>query len=145
MKLPHAALVIIADGQRHLVLENRGQAVAWDLQLVTSNETTLESTSDQGAERPGRYPIAGGRRTAVEQTDWKTIEKEAFSKSLANWINDYIAVNTDRRVVLIADPKTLGILRHGLSKTAQHAVLMEIAGDHVHRPIEEVIALLESA
>lgn len=145
MKLPHAALIIIADGQRHLVLENQGQAVAWDLQLVTSSETLLESTSDQGAERPGRYPIAGGRRTAVEQTDWKTMEKEAFSKSLASWINDQIAANSDRSVILIADPKTLGALRHGLSNAAQRAVLKEIAGDHVHRPIEEIIALLESA
>ncbi|GAB5510456.1 MAG: host attachment family protein [Hyphomicrobiales bacterium] len=145
MKLPHAALIVLADGQRHLILENRGKAVLWDLQVVSTDQTTVQKTGAQGTERPGRYPIAGGRRTAVEQTDWKALNKAEFSKHLAHWINAEITISPDTPLVLIADAKTLGLLRDGLNSAAQAAVLTEISGNHVHEPIEAIIELLKAA
>lgn len=145
MKLPHAALVIVADGQRHLILKNDGQAVAWDLIVQASTETTTQSTGDLGAERPGRYPIAGGRRAAVEQTDWKAINKVSFSKDLAQQINEKIEKSPELKLVLMMDAKTLGHVRQHLSAAAQKSVFKEIAGDYVHRPIEEITKALEVA
>ena len=145
MKLPHGALVILADGQRHLILENHGKAVQWDLQVRSTDEQQLQSAGEQGTERPGRYPVSGGRMTTVEQTDWKAMDKAAFAKSLAKWIDDDLETNADRQIVLIADAKTLGLLREALSTRAQRTVLKEIAGNYVHRPIEAIIKLLEAA
>lgn len=144
MKLPHAALVILADGQRHLILENRGKAVKWDLKVRSSTQTTLQKTGDLGTERPGRFPIAGGRRTAVEQTDRKAMNRSAFSKQLADWINAEIAAHPEIELVTIAEAKTLGLLRDGLSSAAQAAVLKEITGNYVHEPIEAIIDLLKA-
>lgn len=145
MKLPHAALVILADGQRHLILENQGKAVKWDLQVRASTQTTVQKTGALGTERPGRFPIAGGRRTAVEQTDWKAMHKVAFSKKLIDWINGEVSVSPGTPIVLIADAKTLGLLRDGLSSAAQTAVLKEITGNYVHEQIEAIIDLLKAA
>lgn len=145
MKLPHDSLVILADGQRHLILENHGKAVRWDLQVRSTEQQQLQSAGEQGTERPGRYPISGGRMTTVEQTDWKAMDKAAFAKSLAGWIDDDLETHPERQIVLVADAKTLGLLRGALSTRAQRAVLQEIAGDYVHQPIEAIIALLEAA
>lgn len=144
MKLPHATLVIVADGQRHLILENVGQAVAWEMVVRASSETTIESTGELGAERPGRYPVAGGRRTAVEQTDWKAIDKASFSKDLAKQINEAIEKSQQMDLVLMMDAKTLGHVRQHLSAAAQKSVLKEVTGDYVHRPIEEITKALEA-
>lgn len=144
MKLPHATLVFVADGQRHLILENVGQAVAWEMVVRASSETTIESTGELGAERPGRYPIAGGRRTAVEQTDWKAIDKASFSKDLAKQINAAIEKSPQIELVLMMDAKTLGHVRQQLSAAAQKSVLKEVTGDCVHRPIEEITKALEA-
>jgi len=144
VKLPHATLVIVADGQRHLILENVGQAVAWEMVVRASSETTSESTGELGAERPGRYPIAGGRRTAVEQTDWKAINKASFSKDLAKQINEVIEKSPQMDLVLMMDAKTLGHVRQHLSAAAQKSVLKEVTGDYVHRPIEEITKALEA-
>lgn len=144
VKLPHATLVIVADGQRHLILENVGQAVAWNLVVHASNETTIQSTGDLGAERPGRYPIAGGRRTAVEQTDWKAMDKASFSKDLARQINEEIERSPQLDLVLMMDAKTLGHVRQHLSTAAQKSVLKDVTGDYVHRPIEEITKALEA-
>jgi protein required for attachment to host cells len=145
LKLPHSALVALANGQKHLVFENQGKTVAWDLQVLWSEEISLQSTGAQGAERPGRYPVAGGRRTAVEQTDWKAMDKAAFTKLLAERLNETIAAEPDRSIVLVADAKTLGLLRGELSTAARRAVVQEIVGDHVHQPTEEILSLLKAA
>jgi protein required for attachment to host cells len=145
VKLPHAARVIVADGQRHLVLENAGQAVAWDLVMCASNEAKLHQTGELGTERPGRYPIAGGRRTAVEQTDWKAIGKADFSKDLAERINKDIEKAPERKLVLMMDAKTLGQVRQHLSAAARKSVLEEVIGDYVHQPTEMIAAALKGA
>jgi protein required for attachment to host cells len=144
LKLPHASLVALANGQRHLVLENRGKPVAWDLQVVWTDEIALQSTRSLGAERPGRYPVAGGRRTAVEQTDWKALDKAAFAKALAEYLNDLIAQSPDRALVLVADAKTMGHLRDSLSALAKKSLLREIVGDHVQQPIDAIESVLKT-
>jgi protein required for attachment to host cells len=143
VKLPHATLVIVADGQRHLILENVGQAVTWDLVVHASSETTMQSTGELGAERPGRYPIADGRRTTVEQTDWKAIDKASFSKDLARQINEEIERSPQLNLVLMMDAKTLGHVRQHLSPASQKSVLQDVTGDYVHRPIEEIAKVLK--
>lgn len=145
MKLPHAARVIVADGERHLVLENLGQAVAWDLVVRESDEMTLHRTGELGTERPGRYPIAGGRRTAVEQTDWKAVGKADFSKDLAEQINADIEKLPEQKLVLMMDAKTLGQVRQMLSAAARKSVIKEIVGDYVHQPTEMITKALKSA
>lgn len=145
MKLPPGTLIVLADGQRHLILENHGQAVAWDLGVHHIDETRLRPVGEQGVERPGRYPIAGGRRTAVEQTDWKAMDRAAFAKQLAHWINDEVASTPDRNFVLVAEAQSLGLIRKALSKQAADRVLAEMTADYVDRPLDEIAAFLKAS
>lgn len=144
MKLPPSSLVVLANGQRHLILENRGKAVAWDLVVSWTDEISLQMTRNLGAERPGRYPIAGGRRTAVEQTDWKALDKATFAKSLAERLNETLAREPNRAIVLVADAKTLGHIRDALSPAGKKAVVREIVGDHVQQPVDAIQSVLKA-
>lgn len=145
MKLPHQAHVIVADGQKYLMLVNAGDGDLIDLRVESHDETEVARTGELGVERPGRYPVSGGRRTAVEQTDWNALAKVGFAQGLADVIDDAVAQGRIGALVIMADARTLGVLRSGLSDLAQKAVLGEIVGDYAHQTVEKIERAVMSA
>ena len=75
MLLSEGAWVVVADGEKFLLLENRGKAGEVKLSVCETAEIDVKSTHEQGTDRPGRYPSPGSRRSAVAQTDWKALTK----------------------------------------------------------------------
>lgn len=141
MRLPKNALVVVADGERYLLLEADPESGRGALMVRRSVEHAVQRNAAIGTERPGRYPGPGGRREAVEQTDWKRLDKAAFAADLA------AALDTEppRPLVLIADPRTLGTLRASLSDATARRVAREIAADLTHHTVESISALLAGA
>jgi protein required for attachment to host cells len=141
MRLPKNALVVVADGERYLMLEADPDRGPGALAVRRSVERAVQRNADMGTERPGRYPAPGGRREAVEQADWKRLDKAAFASGLAAELE----AEATRPLVLIADPRTLGTLRASLSDTTARRVTREIAADMTHHTVDAISELLAGA
>ncbi len=70
MNLHHDALVLVADGQKYLLLRNGGDFRNPVLKVEASAERSGAPTRDLGSDQPGRaFSSAGGTPSAMEQTE----------------------------------------------------------------------------
>lgn len=138
--------VLIADSEKALFLENVGDEKDWHLQVRRKREQENPSTAEQGADRPGRMPDDGrGMRSAMDDTDWHALEKERFAEDLAEAMLDRVRRGDFRRIVVAADPRTLGNLREALDPEAAKTVIAEIDKDLTNMPIDEIETLVSKA
>jgi protein required for attachment to host cells len=140
MKLSKNVMIVVADGQRYLMLEKDAETPS-GLRVVTVEEREVLRNVDLGEDRPGRFAQPSGRRETVEQTDWRRLEKEAFAKELAA----EIAALGDRPVILAADPRTLGAVRAALPAAAAARVVGEIASDLTHHSVPSIAEAIAKA
>jgi len=145
MKIPNSAWVVIADAEKYLVLENHGDEELIDLRVREAKTHQLSATHEIGTDRPGRYPVSGGRRASVEDTDWKRQEKAELPGALAMMLSDAALADMFPMLVIAADPRTLGILRPKLHKAVLPRLIAEIAADYTHMTIPQIEDLLVGA
>ncbi len=139
MKLPHGAWVIVADGAKALFLENQGDPDLIDLRVRRHDEQETATNGALGADRPGRAHDHGpGQKSALEHTDWHDLEEARFNEALAERVNKLVLKGAIAKLVLIADPKSLGRLRPLLSANVTAAVLAEIPKDLAHQTIQSI-------
>ena len=118
--------VVVCDGRKALILQNEGDEEYPNLRMREVREHEDAPTHLQGADVPGRvHQSFGSTRSAVEQTDWHELDV-----ALAN--------NLVKRLILVAPPRALGMLRPAYSPALRHAISAEIDKDWVALPIHEV-------
>ena len=140
MKLPKHALVVVADGERYLLLERDPEAGA-SLEVSAIAERPLLRNAELATDRPGRFPVHGGRRETVQDTDYKRLAAADFARDLAAELDR----TGNRPLVLVAAPRTLGDLRKALSEGAAARVVKEIAADLTKHPVPDIAAALAAA
>lgn len=143
MKLPEGAWVAVADGERHLLLANAGPPTRIDLRVVEAGLHPAQRTAALGADRPGRTWKVGERRSSFEGADWSRLGKESHAVELVARLDRAAAAGDFAALVIVADPRTLGVLRPLLGAPVRAALLAEIVGDHTHDTVEAIEALVE--
>lgn len=133
-------MVVVADGERYLMLEKDEDAPS-GLRVAEVREREVERNADLGTDRPGRFSRPSGSRETVEQTDWRRAGKEDFARELA--FN--IEALGERPIILVAGPRTLGVLRGALSDEAAARVVGEIASDLTHHALPSIAELIARA
>jgi protein required for attachment to host cells len=131
--------VIVCDGRKALVLENLGDNKSLDLRVKEEREHADPATHVQGTEPPGRVqPSVGTARSAVEQTDWHDRAEQAFLQDLARHLDTSVGKGVAGKLVVIAPPRALGMLRQAYSPAVRHALRGELDKDWVKVPIVEI-------
>lgn len=144
MDIPHDAWVIVADGEKFLLLRNEGDAEYPNLQVLTQRETRNPPTRAQGADRPGRYPDPGpGQRSAVEQTDWHRLGEERFAKDLAERLRDWAMRGRFERLIMVAAPRVLGVLRDEMHDEVRRRIVAEVDKDLSNHPVDRIEQILK--
>ena len=144
LSIPHGAGVLIADGRKALILRNTGSPTAPKLETIQAldNSETRE-TREIGADRPGRtHESTSARRSAMEQTDFHTQAEQRFAGVVAEAVGAQHGQGAFTKLVLVAAPRTLAVLRHELAKPVQAAVVGELAKDLTNHPLLEIEKLL---
>ena len=142
MMLAHNTLVLVADGRKLLFLRNHGDEMRIDLHLEAHQEQDNPPTREQGTDVPGRSFGNGGRRSAMEQTDFHQIEEDRFAAEAADLLRDR-ALNGDfKALVVVAPPRTLGELRKHYHKEVASRIVQELHKDLTGFPIEDIEAAL---
>ncbi|MCO4847861.1 MAG: host attachment protein [Yoonia sp.] len=142
MKLEHNAWVIVADGEKYLVLQNHGDEKFIDLRVIAKEVIDNPAARDLSSDRPGRMPDDGHGYSALQETDWHVVEKQRFSKELGAKLVGWAAHDRFQKLVVIADPKTLGDLRGAYCDTIQKKLVAEIDKDCTNMPIDQIEATL---
>ena len=141
--MKHGTWVVVADGQKVLFLQNRGDSEIIDLRVLDWRAQDNPATSDQGADRPGRaYDSGGPGRSAMEPTDWHQIAEDRFAQEVAGNINDAALAKRFSHLVIVAPPKALAEIRSHLHIKARESLVAEIAKDLTNHPVHKIEKIL---
>jgi len=139
LKIDHGDWVVVCDGAKALVLENAGDDNVPTLKTKEVHEQPTPKTSDQGTDAPGRsINSIGAVRSAVEQTDWHDETERSFLVNLAARLDAAIYGGETKRLIMIAPPRALGMIRQAYSQRLRDALRAEIDKDFVNLPVPEI-------
>ncbi len=141
MKLETGIWVAVCDGGRFLLLQNQGDVDVLDLRIIAHEKP------DDGLEagRSARGPSPDGSMARLGRAQNHSVEDLAerrFVESIASELEARIANGSINRLVLMADPKTLGLLRDKLSETARGNITQEFAADFAHNTVAQIEAAI---
>ena len=146
IKLKHGIWVLVADGEKALLLKNAGDNKFPNLEVVQIMEQENPPTREQGSDSPGRYNDGPSvHRSAVEDTDWHRIGKERFADEIADRLYKLAHGGEFDSIVLVAPPMMLGAMRKKLHKEVGDKVTAEIPKTMTNHAIPEIEALLQAA
>ncbi len=127
VRIPYNALVVVADGTKALFLRNKGDGAHLDLAVDDVMTQDNPPTREQGADQPGRSGNSvGSHRSAMEQTDFKTLGEEKFAVEIAEKLYKGANKNVYDQLVLVAGPNLLGVLRRELHQEVTRRIVGEV-------------------
>ena len=143
--IPHDAWVIVADGEKALFMRNEGDAEHLNLEVFREEEIDNPPNREQAANRRGRQSDStSNRRYAYEDTDWKQLGKERFAKDLAEILYKRAHANKFDKLIVAADPSTLGELRKEFHQAVNERLIHEVPKDLTNHPMDEMEKVLVS-
>lgn len=149
MELEHDTWVVIADGEKFLLLRNVGDARDINLQVVdeetSRNAPAHELATDRpgrrfDSTRPGRNGVVASGKSGLEETDWHRVAETRFAEHLADLLNQWAGQKRFGKLVVIADPRTLGTLRPAYGFDLEPLIQTEIAKDLTNLPLDRIEA-----
>lgn len=145
MYLKNNTHVIIADSEKYLLLRNQGDEDIIDLRVVESETRENPPSRETAPDRPGRTPTPNSQLSAMSNANWHQIFKTESVTKTAKRVNFLDQGEQFAEIVVVADSKTLGVLRTQLSDHVQARIVSEIPKDLTHHTIPEIEKILTAA
>jgi protein required for attachment to host cells len=139
VKVDQGDWVVVCDRAKALVLENAGDEMFPNLRTKEVFEQPDLATHEQGTDAPGRsVNSVDARRSAMEQTDWHDLAERDFLTRLIGHLDAAVHAGKPRKLVVVAPPRALGMMRPAYSPALQAAIRAEIDQDYVKMPLHEI-------
>ena len=135
MRIPHLALVALANGEKFKLMRNIGQPL--DPKLEAVGDLDLELTNFSAGVR--HQDPAGQRNGSTD------IDELAHGAAIAEWLNTQTLRGGIDQVVIAADPKTLGQIRQHCHKELESRIVGEVAKDLINSPMPDIEQALAAA
>ena len=135
MRIPHLALVALANGEKFKLMRNVGQPLEPKLEAVSDLDLELTNFS-AGV----RHQDPAGQRNG--STD---IDELAHGAAIAEWLNTQTLRGGIDQVVIAADPMTLGQIRQHCHKELESRIVGELAKDLINSPMPDIEQALAAA
>jgi protein required for attachment to host cells len=129
-----------------ILVADQAEALFYDMPSLEAVPHEVLRISDPAAhlhdrdlvsDRPGRaYESVGGARHAIErEADPRQREAERFARRIARRLDEARRKGEFERLVVVAGPPFLGMLRAAMSRPTRGLVAHEIRKDLVHGPV----------
>lgn len=141
--LEQGTWVIIADGEKALVMENITDAQDPHL-VVVAVEEKAEPRSGPSDRAGRRYDGGPRQKSAVEEPGWRRHAKTLFVQDLANLLNRKGLKGAYKRLVLVASPHVLGLLRRRLHSDVLAKVVAEVDKTLTKHPLHKLEGVLKA-
>ena len=144
MPLPNNALVLVTDGRKTLFFRNEGDQNQIDLRTEAHDEREDSKDSDMKTDAPGAIGQSAGYsgRVAYEETDFHQQDEDLWVKDAADELKKRALRNDFEKLVIVAPPRALGVLRKELHKEVERRILFTINKEMTDRPIPDIEELL---
>lgn len=144
-KLRNGTLVVVTDSEKALFLRNLTDHADPNLEVVDTERQDNPSDGAQSANRPGRMPDTGvGQRSALDDTDWHELAKERFAKDLSDLLYAEAHHGAFDRLVIVAAPKVLGVLREDMHQEVARKLVAEIPKTLTNHPVDEIEQIVKA-
>ena len=153
VRIEHGTWVIVADGEKFLLLHNAGDAEHPVLKVVDHDDNRNPPARDLSSDRPGRRHdasrqtpggVAAWGKSAMEETDWHRVAEARFAEHVAAKLREWASAGRFRHLVVVADPRTLGELRGGYDDSLKATIVAEIDKDLTNLPLDRIEASLKA-
>lgn len=145
MRIPHGALVLVADGRKLVLFRNAGDGVYPALKEVDKVEDDNPPARVQKSDAPGHVRASGGGgRSAYDDCNYHMQEEAQFAKQAAALLSRQVATSGADGVIVAADPRTLGEMRRHYTRRVKESLIGEIAKDLVKQPVVEIEEILSA-
>lgn len=143
MNLHHDALVLVADGQKYLILRNDGDVRAPRLVVEGGAERAGQPARAFGDDRPGRsFSQAGGTPSALAQADHHQMAEDDFAVSAAAALAGHAERLAAADCIVVAPPRTLATLRRHYSRAVQAWLAAEVDKDLTGHGVDAIARIL---
>lgn len=132
MKIPNDTIIVVASGQEAKLFRTGKDA----------DHPTLEHVEDLAPQNLVDDGPAGKR--PPESSDKET-DEATFAKQLAHELNERAKRGKFERVIVVADPTTLGEMRPLYHDELSKRVVEEIAKTLINSPTEDILGTLKDA
>jgi protein required for attachment to host cells len=139
LKTKHADCIAVCDGGKALILENIGDDRFPSLRVRECRTSDLPRTSAVGRDAPGRvHQSASPARSAVEGSDTHQRGEDRFLSSIVEDLNRAAEDGQFEKIIIVAPPHVLGVMRPHYSKTLRGLIRAELAKDLAHRSVSDI-------
>ena len=143
MQLEHDGFVVVADGEKMLLLRNQGDAEFPHLELVEQNEQESRANRELRRDSPGRsFASVGPGRSAYDEADSRQVGEDRFAAQTADRLNRMALENRFRSLVVVAPPRTLGELRRSYHDELVKRLVGEVPKNLTNATLDEIERLV---
>ncbi len=143
MRVPNGTTVLVADGSKMLLLENRGEAFSPRLEVVKQHAQDIPPDRELSTDRAGRSHSSMGRRSsALQETDFHEQAEDRFAGEVAAHLNERGRSANGNGIIVIAPPRTLGKLRQHYQGDVECRLIAEISKDLTGHPVQDIARLI---
>ena len=136
MRLPKNAHVAIVDGENFSVMRNSGAPL--EPKLDRAEHPDLSATNySAGVRHQDNIGREKGTSTQLDEL--------AHAAAASEWLNSKCVSGDIEELVVIADPKTMGEMRHHYHSELEKRLLGEIAKTMTGQPTEKIEQAITSA
>jgi len=144
-KLDQGTWVVVTDSEKALFLRNLTDQQDPNFEVRDVEEQDNPSDIEQSANRPGRMHDGGPSQvSALDDTDWHELAKERFAKDLSDMLYEAAHRGAFDKLVLVASPQVLGVLRADMHKEVADRVVADIPKTLTNHPIPEIEKIVKA-
>jgi len=138
MLLPHGTVFAIVDGENFELYRNSGMESSPRLTAIETPplEATNYSSAARNHDKISRFQV-GAPRDRLDK-----MEEAAHVTAVTHWLNSEVLAHRIDRLVVVADPRSLGEMRRHYHKELEGVLLGEVPKDLVGRPAQDIIRVL---
>jgi len=130
--------LLVCDAKKALLLRNAGDNIYPKLETRHVMEHPVHRSHELGSDVPGRSIGTGGRRAAMDEGDPHLEEERSFLRAVADDLKRRIDAGEVEKLVVVAPPRALGVLRELECAQLKRATVAELPHDYVKLPLYEI-------
>jgi protein required for attachment to host cells len=132
--------ILVADsGKARIFSRNKKFSALEELETLVHPESRLRR-QDLVSDRPGQVQESRtpGESVNEEPTDPKVVEAQLFAREIAARLRKARSVNAFRHLVVVADPRFLGLIRANLDEETGNRIVASLAKNVTREATERI-------
>jgi protein required for attachment to host cells len=138
--LPKGTVFAVVDGEHFELYRNSGTESDPNLEALETPalEATNYSAGARDHDKISRF-TAGAPKDKLDK-----LEESASVTAVTEWLNQQVLQHKIDKLVIIADPRSLGEMRHHYHKTLRDALICDLDRNMTGRPPEDIVKALRA-